>query len=135
MDVALTSSGDHPVFVKFSPDMEKNDLRAAIQVVIEMGCAGIIATNTTNQRPHTSGRLGESGGLSGDPLWEISKERISYVLDVVNNRVPVVGVGGINSAKRAQEYLDMGCKAVQIYSALIYEGPGLIHRINNSLPS
>ena len=133
LDIALTAGGDHPVFVKFSPDMNKDDLQAAIQVVIEMGCAGIIATNTTNQRPNNTDRLGQKGGLSGDPLWEISKERIGFVLDVVGERIPVIGVGGVNSVQRAQEYLDMGCQAVQIYSALIYEGPALIHRINNSL--
>ena len=98
-----------------------------------MGCAGIIATNTTNQRPGKTNRLEEKGGLSGDPLWEISKKSIGFVLDVVGGRIPVIGVGGVNSAQRAQEYLDMGCQAVQIYSALIYEGPALIHRINNSL--
>ena len=55
------------------------------------------------------------------------------MLKMVDGRIPVVGVGGITTPQRAQEYLDMGCTAVQIYSALIYEGPGLIHRINNAL--
>ena len=133
LDTALSANQNTPVFVKFSPDMNPNDLQASIDVVVKTGCAGIIATNTTNQRPNTTNRLNETGGLSGDPLWDIAKEQIHLILQMVDQRIPVVGVGGINSAQRAQEYLDMGCAAVQIYSALIYEGPGLIHRINHAL--
>ena len=133
LESALPAAKDTPVFVKFAPDMNPDDLAAAIEVVITLGCAGIIATNTTNSRPNSTGRLGESGGLSGKPLWTLAKEQIQLILNHVDNRIPVIGVGGINSVERAQEYLDMGCAAIQLYSALIYKGPGLISRLNSEI--
>ena len=129
----LTERKDKPVFVKFSPDMEEKALEASIKVVIEVGCDGIIATNTTNSRPNTTDRLGEKGGLSGDPLWGLARSRIQNIVDIVAGDLPVIGVGGVNSPERAKELLTIGCKAVQIYSALVYKGPRLIAQINRSL--
>ena len=98
-----------------------------------MGCSGIIATNTTNSRPNTTDRLGETGGLSGKPLHALSQSQLKIVLDTVSNRAPVIGVGGISSANDAMQFLDMGCTAVQLYSALVFQGPGLIPKIVNGL--
>jgi dihydroorotate dehydrogenase len=133
LEEALPAAQETPVFVKFAPDMADDDLTEAIEVIIELGCAGIIATNTTNQRPETTGRTEERGGLSGAPLWPIAKKKIQHVLELTAGRVPVIGVGGIRSAEQAEELLSMGCSAVQLYSAMIFEGPGLIHRINTGL--
>ena len=133
LETALPAAQDKPVFVKFAPDMAIPDLEAALEVIIDLGCAGVIGTNTTNQRPDSTGRLEEGGGLSGAPLWPIARPVIAHILKVVDGRIPVVGVGGVSSAEKAQELLDLGCAAVQIYSALIYEGPKLIHRINRKL--
>lgn len=133
LETALPAAKGKPVFVKFAPDMAIPDLEAALEVIIDLGCAGVIGTNTTNQRPESTGRLEEGGGLSGNPLWPIARPVIEHILKVVDGRIPVIGVGGINSAARAQTLLDMGCAAVQIYSALIFEGPDLIHRINRNL--
>ena len=133
LETALPAANGKPVFVKFAPDMATPDLESALEVIIELGCDGVIGTNTTNQRPASTNRLEEGGGLSGSPLWPISKTVIAHILKVVDGRIPVIGVGGVNSAARAQTLLDMGCSAVQIYSALIFEGPDLIHRINHSL--
>jgi dihydroorotate dehydrogenase len=133
LETAQPAAKGKPVFVKFAPDMNPNDLDAAIEVVIAQGCSGIIATNTTNQRPDNTNRLAEGGGLSGAPLWAISKPVIKHILDQVDDRVPVIGVGGISSGQHAEELLNMGCAAVQLYSGLIFEGPDLVHRINAHL--
>ncbi|MBM76654.1 MAG: dihydroorotate dehydrogenase (quinone) [Proteobacteria bacterium] len=133
LEQALPSAGQTPVFVKFAPDMADEDLSEALETIIELGCSGVIATNTTNQRPNTTDRLTQGGGLSGDPLWPIARPKIEQILNQVEGRIPVVGVGGVNSVERAQELLNMGCTAVQLYSALIFEGPGLINKINKGL--
>lgn len=133
LDVAMPAAKETPVFVKFAPDMNPEDLKEAIDAVIDCGASGIIGTNTTNTRPYGTDKYGETGGLSGDPLWSLAKEQIQLILDATDKRVPVIGVGGINSPERAQTLLNMGCKAVQLYSALIYKGPWLISEMNRSL--
>ena len=125
----IDSAGERPVFLKLAPDLEPVALQEAVHVAIENGCAGIIATNTTLSRPGNTARLGERGGLSGAPLWELSRSRVHAALVAAGGRVPVIGVGGVDSAARAQELLDAGCAAVQLYSALIFQGPGLVRRI------
>ena len=131
---AVVPAASVPVMVKFSPDLSDEDLAAAVEVAIESGCCAIIATNTTNSRPDNTGRTGESGGLSGAPLWPLSRQRIGQILDIAGGRIPVIGVGGIRSPEQAAELLALGCTAVQLYSGIIFEGPGLINRINKGLP-
>ena len=133
LDAAMPAAKGTPVFVKFAPDMNAEDLKEAIDAVIDCGAAGIIGTNTTNTRPYGTDKYGETGGLSGDPLWNLAREQIQLILDATDKRVPVIGVGGVNSPERAQTLLNMGCKAVQLYSALIYKGPWLISEMNRSL--
>jgi dihydroorotate dehydrogenase len=122
-----------PVFVKFSPDLEDDGLDEAVDIAIETGCTGIIATNTSRTRPGTTGRLGAEGGMSGAPLWALSRKRIQRILDHSDGRIPVIGAGGIRSPEQAAELLDAGCVAVQLYSGMIFDGPGLPHRINDGL--
>jgi len=129
----VPAAGPTPVLVKLSPDLAIEDLQAAVSVAIETGCTGIIATNTTCQRPENTGRLEEAGGLSGSPLWPIARPQIQNVLDAAGGKIPVVGVGGIHRADQVKSLREAGCAAVQIYSALIFEGPGLIHKIHNDL--
>ena len=129
----VPACGDLPVFVKFSPDLDDESLDDAVKIAIDTGCTGIIATNTTNTRPDNTGRLQETGGLSGAPIWSLSRARIKRILDQADGRIPVIGAGGVRSSEQAQELLDMGCVAVQLYSGMIFEGPGLIHRINDGL--
>ena len=125
----IDASGSRPVFLKLAPDLEPDALQEAVHVAIDSGAAGIIATNTTISRPGSTGRLEQKGGMSGAPLWELSRSRIHAALAAANRRVPVIGVGGVDSAERAQQLLDAGCAAVQLYSAMIFHGPGLIPRI------
>ena len=133
LDAALPAANETPVFVKFAPDMSPDDLNESLEAVIEYGAAGIIGTNTTNSRPNNTGRLNQTGGLSGAPLWPLAKEQIQFILESVNQRIPVIGVGGVDSPERAKHLLELGCAAVQLYSALIYKGPWLISDINRSL--
>ncbi len=129
----LQAAGDLPVFVKLAPDFEEPDLVDVVEGIITEGATGIIATNTTISRPGATGRLGQDGGLSGVPLWPLARARIQTVLDTAAGRVPVVGVGGIHDAAQVAELLDAGCAAVQLYTGLIFEGPGLIRRLNDGL--
>ena len=133
LGAVVPAAGTVPVFVKFSPDLDDVDLDQAVLAAIETGCVGIIATNTTRSRPDTTGRTAESGGMSGAPLWPLSRERIGRILDQADGRIPVIGAGGVRSWEQAAELLDAGCIAVQVYSGMIFEGPGMVHRINDGL--
>jgi dihydroorotate dehydrogenase len=133
LSAVVPAAGEVPVFVKFSPDLEDDALDEAVETAIETGCIGIIATNTTRSRPGTTGRLEEGGGLSGKPIWPLSSDRIRRVLHTAAGRIPVIGAGGIHSAEQAAELMEAGCAAVQVYSCMIFEGPSLIHKLNDGL--
>ncbi len=133
IEATLARAGGAPVFVKLAPDLADGDLQATVEAAITAGAAGIVATNTTLQRPGDTGAAGHEGGLSGAPLHPIARPRIAATLAAAAGRVPVVGVGGVDSAARVRDLLDAGCAAVQIYTALIFEGPGLVRRINREL--
>ncbi|MFT4975955.1 MAG: dihydroorotate dehydrogenase [Myxococcota bacterium] len=130
---AVVPAAQAPVMVKISPDLADEDLDAAVEVAYQSGCVALIATNTTSSRPGTTDRIGEGGGMSGAPLWPLARRRIRRAVSVAGGRIPIVGVGGVRSAVQAQALLDDGCVAVQLYSGLIFEGPGLIGRINRGL--
>lgn len=130
---AVANRSSVPVFVKLAPDLEEAALHEAVEVAVDSGCAGIIATNTTNTRPVEDPLCEEAGGFSGRPLWPLAHERVRQVIEAASARVPVIGVGGVDSVERAQALLDLGCAAVQLYSALIFEGPSLVSRLNRGL--
>lgn len=130
---AVVPAAEAPVMVKISPDLAEEDLDAAVEVAYQSGCLALIATNTTSSRPQTTGRLDEGGGMSGAPLWPLARRRIRRALAVADGRLPIIGVGGVRSAEQARALLDDGCAAVQLYTGLIFEGPGLVHRINRGL--
>ena len=123
-----------PVLVKFSPDQEERDLLRSVDAAVEGGAAGIIATNTTVARPRMTGRFaGEAGGLSGAPLKAAAHAICSVLFRHLGRRVPIVGVGGIFTADDAYERIRSGAALVQIYTALVYEGPDMIHRLLTGL--
>jgi dihydroorotate dehydrogenase len=126
-------AGSTPFLVKLAPDLEPEALVEAVEGILEAGAKGIVATNTTITRPGTTGRTNEDGGLSGAPLWPLARERIATIVATVRGRVPVVGVGGISRADQVRELLGLGCACVQLYSGLIFEGPGLVRRLNREL--
>jgi dihydroorotate dehydrogenase len=125
-----------PILLKIAPDLTDDQLNDIVEIVQQTGIAGVIATNTTINReglasPQTV--LNEAGGLSGKPLTSRSTEVIRYLSKKSNGSFPIIGVGGIHSAKDAQEKLEAGASLVQLYTGFIYEGPGLIGQINKAL--
>lgn len=128
----VPAAGGKPVFVKVAPDFEPEDLAQVVEAIVAAGANGIIATNTTLSRPGSTGRLGQEGGLSGAPLWPLARARIEVVLQAAAGRIPVVGVGGLHRPEQVTELLALGCAAVQLYSGMIFQGPGLVHRLHRA---
>lgn len=127
-----------PLFLKIAPDLNDTQLDDIINIVEETGVDGIIATNTTiGRRGLTTSaseleRIGD-GGLSGRPLRDRATEVIRYIHEKSGGRIPIIGVGGIHSPEDALDKLRAGASLVQIYTGFIYEGPGLIKRINRMI--
>lgn len=118
-----------PLLVKIAPDMARDDLLAVAEQLIHHGIDGVIATNTTIDKsavadsPHAS----EAGGLSGAVLFERSTDVVATLAQAFGNALVIIGVGGINSAEQAVAKIAAGADLVQLYSGLIYQGPGLVH--------
>ncbi|MCC8408965.1 quinone-dependent dihydroorotate dehydrogenase [Mucilaginibacter sp. UR6-1] len=125
-----------PILLKIAPDLTDDQLNDIVEIVTETKIAGVIATNTTISRDGLTGKYkGEAGGLSGKPLTKRSTEVIAYLHKKSNGAFPIIGVGGIHSADDAMEKLNAGASLVQLYTGFIYEGPGLIKRINKKILS
>jgi dihydroorotate dehydrogenase len=123
-----------PILVKLSPDMTEAELDDAIEAVLHSRMDGIIVTNTTLGREGLRSSLrGETGGLSGSPLRARSEAVLRQTVKKVNGAVPIVSVGGIMNPDDAKKRLDMGATLIQIYTGLIYHGPGLAQEILRSL--
>jgi len=119
-----------PLLVKLAPDLGDAELDDALAAIIDTGMDGVIATNTTLARPGLrSTYQAESGGLSGHPLTGISDVVLKKVVARVDGRIPVVGVGGVMHPDDARRKLDLGARLVQVYTGLIYRGPGLVKEI------
>ncbi len=125
-----------PILLKIAPDLTNEQLDDIVEIVKETKIAGVIATNTTISREGLkSEKSGEAGGLSGRPLTGRATEVISYLSQKSNGAFPIIGVGGIHSAQDALDKLKAGATLVQLYTGFIYEGPGLISRINKKILS
>jgi len=123
-----------PILLKIAPDLTDDQLLDIIDIVKTTKIAGIVATNTTISRENLkSENKAETGGLSGKPVTQRSTEVIKFLAEKSNKAFPIIGVGGIYSAKDAQEKLDAGADLIQLFSGFIYEGPSLVKRINKSL--
>jgi len=117
-----------PLVVKFSPDESDESLKQMADIVLHSGVEGIIATNTTNSRAGVEhlANSNEQGGLSGLPLCDRATACLRVVKEVVGDSVTLIGVGGIHDRESAQQKLQAGASLLQVYSGLIYKGPGLI---------
>ncbi|MDO4244586.1 MAG: quinone-dependent dihydroorotate dehydrogenase [Deinococcus sp.] len=123
-----------PVLVKLAPDLHPADFEASVGAVLDVGAGGLIISNTTLSRDGlTHPNREQAGGLSGRPLTERSTELVRDAYRLTRGRVPIVGVGGIFSAEDAYAKLQAGADLVEVYSALIYKGPGLVRDINTGL--
>ena len=119
-----------PILVKLAPDLSNEELDDAVGVILDKDMDGILATNTTLKRERLQSKYqGELGGLSGRPLRSRSEAVLRQVLKRVNGKVPVVSVGGIMNPEDAKRRLDLGATLIQIYTGLIYHGPGLVKKI------
>lgn len=119
-----------PVFLKVAPDLADGDHERIVRAAIDHGIAGLIVSNTTITRPPLhSAHAGEAGGLSGVPLRDLALAQLRRFRAVAGRDLPLIGVGGIASAEDAWARIRAGASLVQVYSALVYEGPGLARRI------
>jgi dihydroorotate dehydrogenase len=124
-----------PLLVKVAPDLSGGERAEIAEVVVEAGIDGLIATNTTIGRPESLlGRhRGETGGLSGAPLFEPSTRVLADFYRLTEGRLPLIGVGGIACGAQAYAKIRSGASLVQLYTALIYHGPTLVGRIAREL--
>lgn len=129
----LTDAGATPLLVKLSPDLPEPAIEEALAVVDDLDLDGVIATNTTTSRPESlrSPTKAERGGLSGKPIEGTATRLVRFVAERTD--VPVIGVGGISDAKGAYEKIRAGASMVQLYTGLVYEGPGIARDINTGL--
>lgn len=123
-----------PIFLKIAPDLTDAEISDVSDVALSSGIDGLIATNTTLDRDGlVSAHRGEKGGLSGRPLFEKSTRVLAQLYRATKGQVPIIGVGGIASAEDAYTKIKSGASAVQLYSALTYEGLSLVPRIAQGL--
>jgi dihydroorotate dehydrogenase len=126
--------GGPPVFLKVAPDLEPADIDAMSRVVIDRKVDALIVSNTTIARPPLSSPFaGEQGGLSGEPLRALALARLRAFRHATGGQVPLIAAGGIASTADAYARIRAGASLVQLYSALVYEGPGLAKRIAKGL--
>jgi dihydroorotate dehydrogenase len=127
------SSSTKDIFLKIAPDLTETELDDIIQVSIDNGLTGLIATNTTISRETLPNGKYESGGLSGKPLEPIANSVIKYIKKHAGDKLAVIACGGISQYDDVKEKLDLGASLVQLYTGLIYEGPGLVKEIKKGL--
>jgi dihydroorotate dehydrogenase len=135
-DASIEHHGRKPVLLKIAPDLNLAALDALVRVARQRGVDGLIVSNTTIRRP-TSLREAtlrfESGGLSGQPLFPLSTRMLAEAYLRVEGQFPLIGVGGIDSARAAFSKFEAGASLIQLYSALVYHGPGLVAEIKRGL--
>ena len=123
-----------PILIKISPDLNKNELIDIIQIVKETNIDGVIATNTTLDKSGLkSSKKDQTGGLSGIPLRNKSTEIIKFLSEKSTKDFPSIGVGGVHSYEDAIEKFNAGADLIQLYTGFVYEGPGIVKKINKSL--
>lgn len=123
-----------PILLKIAPDLSDDQLLDIIEIIQETKIAGVIATNTTISRDGLkSENRNEMGGLSGKPLTKRSTEVIRFLSEKSGKAFPIIGVGGIHTAEDAIEKIEAGASLVQLYTGFVYEGPGLIKKINEKI--
>lgn len=136
LDAVLDARGvdGPPVFLKVAPDLDLVDIDAVARIALDRKLGALIVSNTTISRPPlTSRHAGEAGGLSGEPLRDLALTRLRDFRRATGGELPLVGVGGIASAEDAWARIRAGASLVQLYTAMVYEGPGIARRIVRGL--
>ena len=132
--MAARAPGGPPIFLKVAPDLEPADIEDIAAACIDHRVDALIVSNTTITRPALrSAHAGEAGGLSGAPLTDLSLARLRDFRRLLGDRLPLIGVGGIATGAQAYARIRAGASLIQLYSALVYEGPYLARRINREL--
>ena len=132
LDAVLEARGEGgpPVFLKVAPDLEPADIDAIALISLDKRLGALIVSNTTVSRPPLRSRhAGEAGGLSGAPLRNLAQQRLRDFRAATGGALPLVGVGGISTAEDAWARIRAGASLVQLYSAMVYEGPGIARHI------
>jgi len=123
-----------PLLVKLAPDLTEAELEDALDVITGAGVEGVIASNTTLSRTGVPASLaGQAGGLSGAPLGELSTRMIRRIHANTEGRLPIIGVGGVMCPADVRAKLDAGATLVQVYTGLVFAGPGLVQSILRDL--
>ena len=134
-ELAVANNRYVPIAIKIAPDLSDEEIENICRIFLENDVDGIIATNTTLDRemianmPHVT----EAGGLSGKPEFRKSTDVLAKINKIINGRIPIIGVGGVDSPMAAAEKIKNGASLIQIYSGFIYKGPELIKNIVNYL--
>ena len=133
-DLNLKRNSPKPILLKIAPDLIDDQLLDIIDIVTTVKIDGVIASNTTLSREGLiSSNKSEMGGLSGKPVAERSTEVIRFLHKKSNNAFPIIGVGGIHSSEDAINKLNAGASLIQLYTGFVYEGPGVIKKINKAI--
>lgn len=123
-----------PLLVKLAPDLSESELEDALEAIQSAGMDGVIATNTTIRRNGlTSSQQTEVGGLSGLPLQKRARQMVSKISEFTAGKLPIIGVGGVHTPNDAKALLEAGASLIQIYTGLVYQGPGLVRWILREL--
>jgi dihydroorotate dehydrogenase len=131
----LNPTGDYPVFLKVAPDLQDGEVETIVETVAAFGLQGIIVSNTTISRPDSlrSPRKTETGGLSGPPLMSLSTQVLARFHAANSHSLTLIGAGGIATGADALAKIRAGASAVQFYSAMVFEGPGMVVRVKRDL--
>lgn len=128
------------ILIKLAPDLSDDELKAVAKTAMKWSSrvvSGLIMGNTTVSRPESlqsdPDLVSQAGGLSGKPLKELSTKKLARLYNYTGGRIPIIGAGGISTGRDAFEKVQAGASLVEVYSALVYEGPGLVHRVKTEL--
>jgi len=126
-----------PIVVKLSPDINDNEISNILELINKYGVNGIIVSNTTdsNRENLTDSKKSEVGGLSGQPLRDLSTKLIKRFYKETKGKIQIIGVGGVDSGQAAFEKISVGANAVQLYTGMVYKGPGVVKDIKKELIS
>ncbi len=136
LDAVIGARGEKgpPVFLKVAPDLEPADIDAISRIAMDKQLGALIVSNTTISRPPLKSKgAEEAGGLSGAPLRELAQQRLRDFRSATDGAIPLIGVGGIANADHAWARIKAGASLIQLYSAMVYEGPGIARRIVRGL--
>ena len=128
---------DKPIAIKISPDIKDEEVNIIVELVEKYFIQGIIVSNTTDRNRENlfDFKKSETGGLSGQPLKEISTNLIKKFYKATKGKIKIIGVGGVDSGKSAFEKISAGADAVQLYTGMVYKGPGVVKDIKKELIS